>query len=198
MTAFKSVDTHGAGPPIQVPADELEEVMTDEHPSPMENDIPMPDRKKLEQAIKATEFAERNSTPNALGRGLRDDEIKELLEGARWALHAIPKELDFVDLCSQNPINQVYFRAGLLACREYMARFVEQGGDKTTAASIRANWWPQLGIDPGAPRLFQFDEIADEKDGGGISSKPISASVEALPRAYQFLLPSAPNQDRQP
>lgn len=157
----------------------------------MKDDVPMPDRKVLEAAIKAAEFAENNSTPNALGRGLSDDEIKELLEGARWALHAIPSELNFVDLCMQNPVNQVYFRAGLLACREYMARFVEQGGDKTTAASIRANWWPRLGDDPGAPRLFQFDEVAEENAKGGYDSKPISASVEALPRAYQFLLPPA-------
>lgn len=156
----------------------------------MEGDVPMPDRKKLEQALKAAVFSENNSTPNALGRGLSDDDVKELMEGARWALHAIAPGLDFVDMCTQNPIHQVYFRAGLLACREYMARFVEQGGDKTTAASIRANWWPHLGDDPGAPRLFQFDEVAEEKPNGGIASKPISASVEALPRAYQFLLPA--------
>lgn len=95
--------------------------------------------------------------------------------------------------CTQNPITQVYFRAGLLACREYMARFVEQGGDTTTAASIRANWWPSLGDDPGAPRLFDFAELCEESDGP--DGKPtfktltISPSVEALPAAYQFLLP---------
>lgn len=94
-------------------------------------------------------------------------------------------------VCTRNPVTQVFFRAGLLACREYMARFVEQGGDATTAASIRANWWPQLGDDPGPPRLFDFAELCEESDGP--DSKPqfksleISASVEALPRAYQFL-----------
>jgi len=41
------------------------------------------------------------------------------------------------------------FRDGLRACREYMARFVEQGGDVQTAASIRANWNPAWGIDEG-------------------------------------------------
>lgn len=30
-----------------------------------------------------------------------------------------------------------------------LARFVEQGGDATTAASIRANWNPSWGPDPG-------------------------------------------------
>lgn len=96
---------------------------------------------------------------------------------------------------TQNPLTQVYFRAGLLACREYMARFVEQGGDATTAASIRANWWPSLGDDPGAPRLFNFDELCEESDGSDgkpeFKTLPISPSVEALAPAYQFLLPAS-------
>jgi hypothetical protein len=96
---------------------------------------------------------------------------------------------------TQNPLTQVYFRAGLLACREYMARFVEQGGDATTAASIRANWWPSLGDDPGPPRLFDFAELCEESDGP--DGKPvfktltISPSIEALAPAYQFLIPPA-------
>jgi hypothetical protein len=90
-------------------------------------------------------------------------------------------------VCSQNPVSQVYFRAGLLACREYMARFVEQGGDASTAASIRANWWPGLGPDPGTPRLLSFEEVARENPDGSIESIPVSANIEALPRAFQFL-----------
>lgn len=43
------------------------------------------------------------------------------------------------------------FVAGAQACREMMARFVEQGGDATTAMSIRANWNPKWGADPGKP-----------------------------------------------
>jgi hypothetical protein len=97
-------------------------------------------------------------------------------------------------VATQNPLTQVYFRAGLLACREYMARFVEQGGDTATAASIRANWWPSLGDDPGAPRLFDFAELCEERDGPDgkpeFKTLPISPSVEALPAAYQFLLPA--------
>lgn len=93
--------------------------------------------------------------------------------------------------CTRNPLTQVYFRAGLLACREYMARFVEQGGDATTAASIRANWWPSLGDDPGPPRLFNFDECATEHPDGKITVKEMTPSVEALAPAYQFLLPRA-------
>jgi hypothetical protein len=95
---------------------------------------------------------------------------------------------------TRNPLTQVYFRAGLLACREYMARFIEQGGDAVTAASVRANWWPQLGDDPGAPRLFDFTEVCEEREGPDgksiFKSLEISPSVEALPRAYQFLMPA--------
>lgn len=87
----------------------------------------MPDRAKLEKALDAAQFAADNA-----GR-LSPEELAEIVEAAKWALHAIPAELNFVDMCCRYPINQVYFRAGLLACREYMARFVEQGGDKTTA-----------------------------------------------------------------
>jgi hypothetical protein len=93
---------------------------------------------------------------------------------------------DLGAVLTHNPVAQVYFRAGLLAARETMARFVEQGGDKATAASIRANWWPSLGGDPGAPRQLRFDEVADEKDGKIVHvNTPIS--VEALARAWQFL-----------
>lgn len=147
------------------------------------DDVPMPDRKLLEKALEAATFAKNN------GGRLTEEELTEIVEGARWALHAIPKDMDFVDMCTQNPVNQVYFRAGLLACREYMARFVEQGGDQATAASIRANWWPRLGDDPGAPRLYDFNELAEEKPEGGWRNKPIGPSVEALPRAFQFLIP---------
>lgn len=41
------------------------------------------------------------------------------------------------------------FVAGAQAMREMLARFVEQGGDATTAMSIRANWVPSWGTDPG-------------------------------------------------
>lgn len=47
------------------------------------------------------------------------------------------------------PLN--HFQRGAQACREMMARFVEQGGDAVTAESLRANWHPGWGEDPGAP-----------------------------------------------
>lgn len=40
------------------------------------------------------------------------------------------------------------FIRGAAACRETMARFVEQGGDATTANSIRLNWNPAWGEEP--------------------------------------------------
>jgi len=47
-------------------------------------------------------------------------------------------------------ISHMSFIRGARACREMMARFVEQGGDTTTAASIRANWHPTWGDNPPA------------------------------------------------
>jgi hypothetical protein len=49
------------------------------------------------------------------------------------------------------------FVAGLQAMREMLARFVEQGGDATTAMSIRANWNPDWGKDPGRPEKVVSD-----------------------------------------
>lgn len=49
------------------------------------------------------------------------------------------------------------FVAGAQAMREMLARFVEQGGDATTAQSIRLNWHPGWGKDPGRP-----DEVVND------------------------------------
>ena len=112
-----------------------------------------------------------------------DDDLAELER-------MVPPEL-LEHISTQNPLHKVYFRAGLLACREYMARFVEQGGDTSTAASIRANWWPSLGTDPGAPRKYRFEEIAREyerEDGApGWEELPLEPSFEALAVADAFL-----------
>lgn len=142
------------------------------------HDVPIPDRAKLSELI---------GRIHPSGGELHPDDLGELLEAARWCLHHLPVGLEFLDLVTRNPVSRVYFRAGLLACREYMARFVEQGGRADIAQSIRANWWPRLGPDPGPPRRFDFDECAQEKPGGGYSSKPMGISVEALPRALGFL-----------
>lgn len=44
-----------------------------------------------------------------------------------------------------------YFVGGLQAMREMLARFVEHGGNPDIAISIRANWNPSWGPDPGKP-----------------------------------------------
>lgn len=43
------------------------------------------------------------------------------------------------------------FTAGLQAMREMLARFVEQGGNPVIAQSLRLNWNPSWGTDPGCP-----------------------------------------------
>jgi hypothetical protein len=91
-----------------------------------------------------------------------------------------------------NPINQVYFRAGLIACREYMARFVEAQSPQI-AASIRANWWPQLGPDLGAPRLINWNElVASGDEFPAVMREDISPTLEALPIALSFLPADTP------
>lgn len=54
------------------------------------------------------------------------------------------------------------FTSGLQAMREMVARFVENGGDtpcQALAESIRANWNPSWGVDPGQP-----EQIANNWD----------------------------------
>ena len=52
------------------------------------------------------------------------------------------------------------FIGGLQAMREMIARFVENGGDTpcaTLAQSIRLNWNPSWGKDPGKPDAIASD-----------------------------------------
>ena len=49
------------------------------------------------------------------------------------------------------------FIGGLQAMREMLARFVEQGGNPEIAQSMRLNWNPSWGKDPGRP-----DEVAHD------------------------------------
>lgn len=46
---------------------------------------------------------------------------------------------------------QAGFIHGAAECRDMMARFVENQGLPDIAASIRANWNPAWGADPGPP-----------------------------------------------
>lgn len=61
------------------------------------------------------------------------------------------------DQCDE--VAKEQFVEGLCAMREMLARFVEQGGDAATAASLRANWNPEWGADPASaasPAGVQF------------------------------------------
>lgn len=89
-----------------------------------------------------------------------------------------------------HPVEQVYFRAGLLACREYMAKFVEAQSPEI-AASIRANWWPSLGQDFGPPRKIDWGEVTEGEFGTdnfrSKTAEEVSPTQEALPIALCFL-----------
>jgi hypothetical protein len=65
---------------------------------------------------------------------------------------------------------------GLQDMREMLARFVEQAGDATTAASLRANWNPEWGDDPGQPNPCGVLQ-------GGYAGPALSAKIEALKEA---------------
>jgi hypothetical protein len=97
-----------------------------------------------------------------------------------------PRTVHAAQASLQNEVHRVYFRAGLLACREYMARFVA-AESPTIAASIRANWWPGLGEDPGGPRRLHWNEVADGGEDGPWTPRDPGVSVEALPVALNFL-----------
>lgn len=89
-----------------------------------------------------------------------------------------------------HPATQVFFRAGLLACREYMARFVSHESPEI-AASIRANWWPSLGQDFGPPRKLEWSEVTEgeygEEDFRAKTADEVSPTQEALPVALALL-----------
>lgn len=86
----------------------------------------------------------------------------------------------------QNFALPVYFRAGLLACRELMARFVEVESP-SIAASIRANWVPVLGDDPGRPRRYNWNEVAEGGEEGPWTAIPIPLNREACCEALVAL-----------
>ena len=64
---------------------------------------------------------------------------------------------DGLDDYVHNDRAEEMFVEGAQAMREMLARFVEQGGDHVTAASIRANWHPGWGKDPGRPEAVADD-----------------------------------------
>lgn len=58
-----------------------------------------------------------------------------------------------------NELPRSEFVAGAQAMREILSRFVEQGGDPVIAHSMRLNWNPSWGDDPGAPPEGEFARV---------------------------------------
>lgn len=76
------------------------------------------------------------------------------------------------------------FIKGAQICREMMARFVEQGGTETErkiACSIRANWRPSWGDDPGAP----IEEVYTNAAPREVRAKE-DGPAEILQTLYQY------------
>ena len=97
---------------------------------------------------------------------LKDDAIRMLLDAARNSGDVDTARACYAALSNSEISNSSWtkdaarrhcagairmFIAGAQECREMMARFVEGAGDVITAISIRANWNPTWGADPGKP-----------------------------------------------
>lgn len=124
---------------------------------------------------------------------MSDERFDDLIDAAqrKYAAGEVPTKDEANAYIAQslfNPTNQVYFRAGLIACREYMARFVEAQSPEI-AASIRANWWPKLGADFGPPRQMAWGELVEGEwvEGEPVKMREVSPTLEALPIALQFV-----------
>ena len=101
----------------------------------------------------------------------------------------VPDEVLQQQLLLSNPATQVFFRAGLLACREHLANIFETQ-HPSMAAVLRSVWWPDLGKDYGAPRAqLQWEELTEGEFGTPDFRviDPVSATLEALPIAHEFL-----------
>lgn len=87
-----------------------------------------------------------------------------------------------------NAVHRVYFRAGLLAFREAIARAIEPN-DPLLARDIRAAWWPALlGANPGEPRPMAWNELTTGGEEGPWAINPaLGPSTEALSYAHAFL-----------
>lgn len=139
-------------------------------------------------------IAELEATRDA-ARAERDEARMDVLNSpfcdeALWQQHraeAAEKAVEFHDVAAfHHPVRQVMFRAGLLAARESLARFVA-AQDEHIATSIRANWWPRLGADPGPPRKNTWAEWYEGEWPDGKVIGPANPSIEALAHAYIFL-----------
>lgn len=72
------------------------------------------------------------------------------------------------------------FRLGAQGCREMMARFVDQDGygDQNIVASIRANWHPGWGDDPGRPNEIPRNAMGDTDERDARHSRFAASAVD--------------------
>lgn len=86
---------------------------------------------------------------------------------------------------------RIMFRAGLVAAREWAAHFIEAESPHL-AASIRANWFPELGPDFGPPRKHRWNEVTEGEFGTpsfrAKNRGELDPTLEALPVAFKFLM----------
>jgi hypothetical protein len=113
----------------------------------MIDDLHMVDRHNREDQERATDAFSRGYEAG-VARGAGTDTAKLIAErdAARTKATIANSISDNAELWG--------FIKGARVCREMMARFVEQGGTETErniATSIRANWRPSWGDDPGPP-----------------------------------------------
>jgi hypothetical protein len=131
------------------------------------------------------------------GKAIAYELVHKRLEALLTAAPAAPAQEERVQQELLYPVRQVWFRAGLLACREYMARFVE-AESPTIANSIRANWWPSLGQDYGPPRQLMFTEVTEGEFGTAAfrckTAEEVLPTQEALPIALGFLQQQEPGR----
>lgn len=118
-----------------------------------------------------------------------------LLEAGGADLVAIKNKYDeqFTELAARRALGrfdeQRGFRRGAQACREMMARFVEQAGGPTRgihaiiAQSIRANWSPSWGEDPGRPEVIPCSPEAGGWLGPDLDEKAKRLIAENKPAA---------------
>jgi len=148
-----------------------------------------------ERALEATSvpFTGRGETgmtddPAVIQR--RIDAMHEQLVSDAIARGRTPRSVHEAQAALQNEVHRVWFRAGMLAFREYVAGLVERldvGDFAALAAWVRAQWPASLGEDPGAPRQLKWEEVAAGGEDGPWTQRNPGVSVEALPIALSFL-----------
>lgn len=88
------------------------------------------------------------------------------------------------------------FMLGAQAMREMLARFVEQGGDPVIAQSMRLNWSPSWGNDPGPlpgnVTILRFNGeglqvLRDHIAAGDLSPEKHAEAVEQLAEGEHYM-----------